>query len=76
MWRRFVERFRRLVRAVQRRVMTVSLFLTYVFGMGLTVVFAWIADRELVRERREERDSYWEDAEDYVPDEALADHQS
>lgn len=76
MWRRFVERFRRVVRAVQRRVMTASLFLTYVFGMGITVAFAWIADRRLMRERREERESYWEEAEDYVPDEVLANHQS
>ena len=76
MWRRFLERFRRFVRAVQQRVMTASLFMTYVFGMGLTVVFAWIFDRRLVREDREQRASYWEEPEDYTPEEGMAQHQS
>ncbi len=76
MWRRFLERFRRFVRAVQKRVMTASLFMTYVFGIGLTVIFAWIFDRRLVREDRDQRASYWEDAQDYIPEEDLARHQS
>lgn len=67
---------RRLIRRVQRWVMFALLFQLYIFGFGLTFLFAKVFDRRLFRGEHRKLPSYWDEAEDYEPDEGRARHQS
>jgi len=59
---------RMLVSAVQKVVLTVTLFLVYVFGFALTIPLVLIFDRPLARRKPADLPTYWEDARGYEPD--------
>ena len=65
-----------VVRAVQKVVLTVSLFVVYFLGVGLTRLLAMAFDRRLVRGTPVGRDTYWLDARGYDPDPGQAARQS
>jgi hypothetical protein len=57
-----------IIRAVQRVVMAVSLFLGYYLVIGFTFVLALVFQRRLARWPRVGRESYWEPASGYEAD--------
>ena len=65
-----------VVRRVQKVVMWVLLVMLYVFGFGATAAFALVFDRRVYRKDRPGQESYWVDAEEYVPDLDKSRHQS
>lgn len=57
----------RFILALQKIIITVALFLLYVFGLGATALLAAVFCPRLLRPRRS-RDTFWEEAEGYNPD--------
>jgi hypothetical protein len=55
----------RLVRAIQKILITVLLFFVYIFGFGLTLVWAMIFKRELLGRGIKMSSSFWRKADGY-----------
>lgn len=61
-----------LIRAVQRVVMAVSLFLVYFIGVGASALLARLFQRSSIRWDPPGQPSYWHPAEGYEPDRVKA----
>lgn len=55
----------RLVRVMQKILITVLLFFVYIFGFGLTFIWAVIFKRELLGHRIKMSSSFWKKADGY-----------
>ncbi len=64
MLRKAIQKF---IVVVQKIVITLALFLLYVFGLGATALLAAVFCPRLLRPRRS-RGTFWEEAEGYSPD--------
>jgi len=58
----------KLVRVIQKILITVSLILIYFLGFGLTLFFVALFNRKLIYNNFKIKDSSWLDAEGYGPD--------
>jgi hypothetical protein len=61
-------RVRAFVRAVQKVLVTVLLFIVYVLGFGITSIFARIFNKDLFGRRDNGRNSFWGKATGYGRD--------
>lgn len=58
----------KLFRSVQKILITVSLTLVYIFGLGLTLVLALLFNRKIIFSGRKAKNSSWRKAQGYQPD--------
>ncbi len=56
------------IRLIQKTIVTISLFLIYVFGFGVTVIFIMLFSRDILVRRYDKKDTFWSKAEDYETD--------
>lgn len=54
-----------IVRLIQKLLVTIFLFLIYVFGFGLTAIFTLVFNRHLLRKGSKNEDTFWNQAKDY-----------
>lgn len=54
-----------IVRLIQKLLVTIFLFLIYVFGFGLTAIFTLVFNRRLLRKGSKNEDTFWNQAKDY-----------
>ena len=59
---------RTFVTVIQKTVVTISLFLIYVFGFGLTIISILLFNRDILITRRDKKDGFWVGAKDYEAD--------
>ena len=57
----------KLVRAIQKIMITVFLILIYFLGFGITLLFMVLFNRKLIFRRLKSKDSSWLRAEEYDP---------
>lgn len=60
-----IEKF---VHLIQKILIFSALFLLYIFGFGLTFIFAFIFNRRLLGMHAKDKDSYWIETQGYAPD--------
>ena len=65
MIRKIIQNF---IKIVQKIVITVSLVIVYIFGIGITLIFIIIFNRRLLGITEGKRDTFWRDAEGYNSD--------
>ena len=58
----------KLVRAVQGVLLLISLTLVYFLGFGITLFFALLFNRKLLRGCNKDSDTFWVEARGYDPD--------
>jgi len=56
------------VKIIQKIIITISLFVIYFIGLGITKIFIMIFNRKQLREGFEEKDSFWQEARGYEAD--------
>lgn len=56
------------IRFIQNTIVTISLFLIYVFGFGVTIIFMMLFNRDILISRSDKKDTFWSKAEDYETD--------
>lgn len=56
------------IRLIQKTIVTISLFLIYIFGFGVTVIFIMLFSRDILVSRYDKKDTFWSKAEDYEAD--------
>jgi hypothetical protein len=56
------------IRLIQKTIVTISLFLIYVFGFGVTAIFVMLFNRDILVSRYDKKDTFWGKAEDYETD--------
>jgi hypothetical protein len=56
------------IRLIQKTIVTISLFLIYIFGFGVTVIFIMLFSRDILIIRSDKKDTFWAQAEDYETD--------
>jgi hypothetical protein len=57
-----------LIRLIQKIIVTISLFLLYVFGFGITAVFMMFFNRETLIRHPDKEDTFWSKAAGYEED--------
>ena len=57
-----------LIRLIQKTVVTVSLFLLYIFGFGITVLLMVLFNRDALIRRADRQDTFWDKATGYEED--------
>jgi len=55
----------RLIAIVQKIFIMVSLFILYICGFGITLIFVMLFNRRLIRRQKLNKDSFWIDAQGY-----------
>lgn len=53
------------ITSIQKLIVVVSLFLIYIFGFGLTVIFMLIAKRGFLKDGPAQKDTFWKEADGY-----------
>jgi len=56
------------IRLIQKVIVTIFLFLIYVFGFGVTVIFMMLFNRDILIIRSDKKDTFWGKAKDYETD--------
>lgn len=56
---------RNFIRLIQKVLVTFLLFFLYVFGFGLTVIFALVFNRRILKRGSAEEGTFWKEAKDY-----------
>lgn len=58
----------KIIRLIQRILITFFLFLTYIIIFGLTAFFLLITNRKILLNYHRTKDTFWVDAENYQPE--------
>ena len=58
----------KFIKIIQKIFITVALFICYIFGFGVTLIFVTIFNRGLLGAEKREKDTFWKDAEGYEND--------
>lgn len=53
------------IRLIQEILVTILLFLIYVFGFGLTAIFTLVFNRHLLRKGSKNEDTFWNEVKDH-----------
>jgi hypothetical protein len=61
---------------MQKFLVTLSLFLVYILGFGVTYIFVFIFQRGLLQHTDKNEKSFWKNTEGYEPDLKSAQEQS
>lgn len=65
MVRKIIQNF---IKTVQKILITAALFILYIVGFGITLIFVIIFNRKLLGGKEREKDTFWKDAKGYETD--------
>jgi len=53
------------IKIIQKILISVALFVIYYFGLGITFIFSFVFNREVLSGRKKDKDTFWIRAEGY-----------